>query len=77
MPIFKDTKEALKQAKIGYFDGFKAIATEFELESINHKNYKDYKTYGWQITVMTSKDVQQQGVDISKFFDIYENSFKN
>lgn len=75
MPIFKDTDLALKQAKLDYQEGFEEIAKEFELEPISHKNYQEYKIYGWQLTVM-DKNIQQQGVDISKFLDIYENSFE-
>ncbi|MCH1624536.1 hypothetical protein [Fredinandcohnia quinoae] len=75
MPIFKDAKAALKQAKSDYVEGFKAVAEEFELEPISHDNFQEYKTYGWQITVM-DKNIQQQGVDITKFLDIYENSFE-
>lgn len=75
MPIFKDTKKALKQAKIDYQEGFEAIAMEFDLEPISHKNFNDYKKLGWQITIK-DKNVSQQCVEISKFFDIYENSFE-
>ncbi|GAA0343602.1 hypothetical protein GCM10008967_37580 [Bacillus carboniphilus] len=58
-----------------YKEGFEAVAAEFELEPISHDNYKDYKKFAWQITVK-EKNVQQQGVEISKFLDKYENSFE-
>jgi len=75
MPIFKDTKKALKQAKLDYKEGFEAVAKEFTLEPISHNNYQDYLKYAWQITVKDNH-IQQQGVKISKFLDIYENSFE-
>jgi len=75
MPVFKDTKKALKQAKLDYKEGFKAIAAQHELEPISHKNYEHYKVFGWQTSVI-EENVQQQCVEISGFFDIYENSFK-
>lgn len=75
MPVFKDTKKALKQAKLDYKEGFKAIAAQHELEPISHKNYEMYKVLGWQTSVL-EESVQQQCVEISVFFDIYENSFK-
>lgn len=75
MPIFKDTQKALKQAKVDYKEGFEAVAKEFKLEPISHHNYQDYKKYAWQITVKDN-NLQQEGVEISKFLDIYENSFE-
>ncbi|ODG92581.1 MULTISPECIES: hypothetical protein [Bacillaceae] len=74
MPVFKDTKKALKQAKLDYKEAFKAIALEYKLKPISHHNYKEYEVYSWQTTVMNER-IQKQCVDISKFLDIYENSF--
>ncbi|OXT15802.1 hypothetical protein B9K06_18630 [Bacillus sp. OG2] len=75
MPIFKDSKKALKQAKLDYKEAFAAVAEEFDLEPVSDSNYKEYKQYGWQVSVM-DKNVQEQGVELSKFLDIYENSFE-
>jgi hypothetical protein len=75
MPIFKDSKKALKQAKLDYKEAFLAVAKEFDLEPVSDSNYKEYKKYGWQVPVM-DKNVQEQGVELSKFLDIYENSFE-
>ncbi|WP_273129479.1 hypothetical protein [Bacillus weihaiensis] len=74
MPIFKDPKKALKQAKLDYKEAFEAVAKEFDLEPVSDRNYKEYKKYGWQVTVK-DKNVQEQSVKLSKFLDIYENSF--
>lgn len=38
-------------------------------------NYPSYQTYGWQATT-GSEEARQQAQFVSRFFDIYENSFK-
>ena len=75
MPIFKDTNKALEQALIDYADGFTAIQKQFNLNPVNDENWGNYKTYGWQLTTEDEK-IKKQGSEISQFFDIYENSFK-
>ncbi|MCP1157044.1 hypothetical protein [Bacillus infantis] len=75
MPIFKDSKKALEQAKLDYKEAFAAVAKEFDLEPVSDSNYKEYKQYGWQVSGM-DKNIQEEGVELSKFFDIYENSFE-
>ncbi|WP_285397329.1 hypothetical protein [Lysinibacillus sp. fls2-241-R2A-57] len=75
MPIFKNHKKALQQAQVDYEKGFAATAKEYDLKPISQKNYKDYKTLAWQLETK-DETVVQQGVMISKFLDIYENSFE-
>ncbi|MEX3745563.1 hypothetical protein [Lysinibacillus xylanilyticus] len=75
MPIFKNHKKALQQAQVDYKKGFAATAKEYDLKPISQKNYKDYKTLAWQLETK-DETVVQQGVMISKFLDIYENSFE-
>lgn len=75
MPIFKNTNKALEQALIDYADGFTAIQEQFNLPPVNNENWDRYKTYGWQLTT-DDENIQKQGVEITQFFDIYENSFK-
>mgnify|MGYP003550872844 FL=1 len=74
MPIFKDTNKALEQALIDYADGFTAIQKQYNLAPVNDENWKNYKTYGWQLTI-DDENIKKQGSEISQFFDIYENSF--
>jgi hypothetical protein len=74
MPIFKDHKKALQQAQIDYKKGFDAARVEFDLMPISNKNYKDYMTYAWQLETK-DETVLKQGVMVTKFLDIYENSF--
>ncbi len=75
MPIFKDTDKALAQAIIDYTDGFKAVEEQYNLKPVSKKNWKEYKTYGWQLNT-EDKNIITQGVRISAFFDFYENSFE-
>ena len=75
MPIFKDNDKAFNQALIDYADGFSAIQKEFDLKPIGEKNWEEYKIYGWQLST-DDKDILKQGGEITRFFDIYENSFK-
>ena len=42
--------------------------------SKNNFNYKNYGTYGWQVSTGT-KEEQEQARFVSSFMDIYENSF--
>jgi len=75
MPIFKNTEKALAQAISDYQVGFEYLASEFNLEPVSHENYEMYKVYGWQTNV-SDEMIKQQCIDITGFFDIYENSFK-
>ncbi|MCF0149195.1 MAG: hypothetical protein HUJ77_12460 [Clostridium sp.] len=75
IPIFKDTDKAFSQALMDYKDGFKAIEEQYDLNPVSKKNWKEYKTYGWQLNTEDS-DIIKQGVSISTFFDFYENSFE-
>lgn len=75
IPIFKDTDKALSQAIIDYEDGFKAIEEQYDLKPVSKKNWKDYKTYGWQLNT-EDENIKKQGGRITQFFDFYENSFE-
>lgn len=75
MPIFEDIDKALAQAIIDYADGFKAIEEQYNLKPVSKKNWRDYKTYGWQLNI-EDENIIKQGVAISRFFDFYENSFQ-
>lgn len=72
--VFVDPSAALSQALIDYADGFAAIRREHKLFPINKLNFRKYMTYGWQLTT-GSEEEKRQGIQITKFLDIYENSF--
>ena len=72
--VFKDPVKALKRLKKDYFKGIKLIQKEFNLLPLNNFTYKDYKTYGWQVTTGTDEE-KEQARFVSSFMDIYENSF--
>jgi len=76
MPIFKDHMKALQQAQIDYKQGFDATVVEYDLLPINNENYRDYMKLAWQLEVKDEM-IKQQGVMVSKFLDIYENSFND
>ena len=54
--------------------GIKLIKDEFNLMPLSNFTYKEYKTYGWQVT-KGSKKAQEEARFVSSFLDIYENSF--
>ncbi len=72
--VFKNPKKAFKTLKKDYKDGIKLIQKEFNLLPLSNFNYKDYKTFGWQVTTGTNKQ-KEQARFVSSFMDIYENSF--
>lgn len=75
MPVFVNPDKAFEQVVIDYREGFKAIQREFYLLPISRLTWENYKAYGWQLTHEDEKIVEQ-GYEISRFFDIYENSFE-
>lgn len=73
--VFKNPDEAYNALLENYADGLSLIQKERKLGAISKKNYADYQIYGFQVTT-GSEDSQQQAHFISRFFDIYENSFE-
>jgi len=74
-PVFINPKKALKQAKVDYSDTIKIIKQQNNLLPISKYYYKPYGTYGWQITA-DDEMIIKQGIELSCFVDIYENSFE-
>ena len=75
MPVFKDPDAALEQAKEDFAEGFKQLENEFDLKPVSKDNWDGYKIYGWQ-TTSEDADIAKQCMEITSFFDIYENSYK-
>ncbi|MPM40195.1 hypothetical protein SDC9_86835 [bioreactor metagenome] len=74
MPVFIDSDAAFDAILEDCADGFAYLSNEFSLPAITKQNYEAYKTYGWQAGA-SNETVRKQCVEISQFFDIYENSF--
>lgn len=72
--VFKDPDKAFATLKESYSDGIQLIQEEFDLLPFMKLNYSEYKTYGWQVTTGTGEE-QEQAHFVTKFLDIYENSF--
>lgn len=75
-PVFENPKEAFQQACMDYASGIAAIQQQFQLEPISPSNWKPYGVYGIQI-VTDDEALQEACVNVSKFFDYYENSFSD
>ncbi len=73
--VFKEPNIAFKVLKEKYSDGISLIKREYHLPPLSHYTYKIYGIYGSQCITGT-KNEKIQADFISKFFDIYENSFK-
>ena len=72
--VFKNPDKAMKRLKKDYKQGIKLIQKEYHLLPLSNFNYKSYGIYGWQVTNGT-KEEQEQARFVSRFMDIYENSF--
>ena len=72
--VFKDPHKAFDTLKVLYTEGIALIQEQNDLAPITPKNYSAYKKFGWQIT-SGPEEAQQQAKFVSKFLDIYENSF--
>lgn len=74
MPVFINSDAAFDAILDDCADGFAYFSNEFDLPAVTKREYEAYKTYGWQ-TDASHETVRKQCVEISQFFDIYENSF--
>lgn len=72
--VFKSPREAFETFTSLYQAGIALIQEENDLTPISEKNYSVYKKYGWQVT-SGSEEARAQAAFVSRFLDIYENSF--
>lgn len=72
--VFKDPRAAFSTMKELYADGLALIAQEQNLAPISQRNYRIYQKFGWQTTT-GSPEAAEQAAFITRFLDIYENSF--
>ena len=75
MAVFKDPAAAFTALQEKYADGIALIQKEQNLQPLSQKNYQEYKTHGWQVTTGSEAE-KEQALFVSRFMDIYENSFE-
>jgi hypothetical protein len=74
MPVFADLDIALYAIKEDCASGFEHLSQEFDLPPVSKRYYSSYMVYGWQTTA-NDEALRKQCVEISQFFDVYENAF--
>ena len=72
--VFKDPEKAFAAFTDLYADTLEQLRQAFDLPQLTAQEYEPYKTYGWQLTGGTETE-QERATFVSKFLDIYENSF--
>lgn len=72
--VFKEPEKALNTLKELYPNAIALIQSEFGLADLTTDTCQQYKLYGAQIVSGTPEE-QEQARFISKFLDIYENSY--
>ena len=75
LPIFHNPDFAWEAMLSDYADGLKAIQNAFDLAEITKEDFGFYKVYGMQVDAADAVDIVEECRDISRFLDIYENSF--
>ena len=73
-PVFKKPEKALQTLKRLYPDVIALIQSEFDLDDLTADTCQQYKIYSAQIAIETPRE-QEQARFISRFLDIYENSY--
>ncbi len=73
--VFKDPYKAFDTMVELYTEGIALIQKSNDLSPISRSNYSAYKTFGWQMT-SGPESAQEQAAFITRFLDIYENSFE-
>ena len=75
MAVFKDPHKAYQALTEKYKGGINLIQKEFDLEDLSETSYESYKIYGGKVETGTEEEKDQANF-VSRFFDIYENSFE-
>lgn len=75
MAVFKEPHKAYQALTEKYTGGINLIQKEFDLEDLSETSYEAYKIYGGQVETGTEEEKSQANF-VSRFFDIYENSFE-
>lgn len=72
--VFKDPNRAFDTFTKLYAEGIDLIQTQHKLTPLTRTDFDLYKVFGWQTTT-GSEEARTQAGFVSKFLDIYENSF--
>ena len=73
--ISKDNQQAAKSMAMYLYNVCQDLARFPEIGTARPDfTYKNYKTYGWQVTTGTAEE-KKQARFVSSFLDIYNNSF--
>ena len=72
--VFRDPHKAFATFRELYAQGLELIREENGLAPISNQNFDVYKKFGWQVTSGT-EEAQAQARFVTRFLDIYENSF--
>lgn len=74
--VFKNPSKAFKKLKKDYQKGIALIKKEYNLADLTKDNSNLYKTYRWQVET-SDEESKKEAKFVTRFMDIYENSFKN
>lgn len=72
--VFKDPHLAFQTFEKLYAEGITLIQRSKSLAPLSKENYSQYKKYGFEMTTGTEAE-REQAAFVSRFLDIYENSF--
>ncbi|NLZ75113.1 MAG: hypothetical protein GX914_01260 [Erysipelotrichia bacterium] len=77
--VFVDPDKAFDLAMEKYAEAINLIydnyKEEYHLDKFSKKNYHIYMMLGWQLPT-DDEQIRKQGVKLTQFLDVYENSFK-
>ena len=71
--VFKDPEKAFAAFTDLYADTLEQLRQDYDLPPITEQEYEWYKTFGWQFP--GGKTERERAAFVSKFLDLYENSF--
>ena len=79
-PVFRDPRKAFDHARYKFSKVIEYIyRTEKEhdqyIHAFDYNHFQYYKVFAWQVQT-DDEEIRRQGVELTKFLDIYENSLK-
>ena len=79
-PVFKDPRKAFDHARDKFSKVIEYIWRSEKdhnlyIHGFDYNHFQYYKVFAWQVQT-DNEEIRKQGVELTKFLDIYENSFK-